>query len=83
MLDNKANRDLHEIAGNTRSHTIEPNAKHTGSIWLRGFLERAWICWLSCLTDLEYTSVNCYAAEVFRLQVFACVTLIGMFCQTE
>ena len=30
--------------------------------------------WLSCLTDLEYSN-RCYAAEVFRLQAFACLNL--------
>ena len=30
--------------------------------------------WLSCLTDLEYSN-HCYAAEVLRLQAFACFTL--------
>ena len=56
MLDNKAYRDLHKIAGNMRSHTIEPNAKHAGfyNYSFEGFyIERAWP---GCLTDLEYTS---------------------------
>ena len=37
------------------------------------------------VTDLEYNN-RCYAdnaADVFRLQAFACLTLACMFCQAK
>ena len=71
-LDNEANGSTRNR--NPRSHTIEPKCKACGFYMaMRISMERR-SRWPSRLTDLEYSN-RCYAAEVFCLQAFACLTL--------
>ena len=79
-LDNEAKGSTRNR--NLRSHTIEPKRK------VRGFYMASRVSmehrsrWPSCLTDLEYSNC-CYAADVFHLQAFACLTLARFVEQSE
>ena len=79
-LDNEAEGSTRNR--NPRSHTIEPKREARGFYMAsRVSMERR-SRWPSCLTDLEYSN-RCYAADVFRLQAFACLTLACFAEQSE
>ena len=79
-LDNEAEGSTRN--SNPRSHTIEPKREARGFYMAsRVSMERR-SRWPSCLTDLEYSN-RCYAADVFRLQAFACLTLACFAEQSE
>ena len=67
---------------NPRSHTIKPKHKACGFYMASKVSMEHRSCWPCCLTNLEYSNC-CYAAEVFRLQAFVCITLHACFVEEQ